>query len=252
MLGQSTEESDFSSPSIHFAQERRKSQSRVMTKKENSHPSGRLACDICRERKVGCDLADPKGGRCTRLGYDCSYQGRKRRRAAKADLPRQLSELQDRLTQAEAMLQSSAASTTPVTFPPQGESFWPQISPPEPFGDHERLMHRLQNYATGPMDRGFEGFDLLTNLTEDIPGFGGTIDPALTSEIIPLPQEDNTPLPFPLGSNYLLAGNSTSPNFNDPFFPSTPVLDELISPQDIEILYRDKQPSRTPLGLPKN
>lgn len=91
-----------------------------MTKKDNSHPSRRLACDVCRERKcflnstplphpqeqttevkilgkVGCDRADPKCGRCTRLGYDCSYQGRKLHRAAQADLPRQLSELQDRL-----------------------------------------------------------------------------------------------------------------------------------------------------------
>ncbi|CAI7658382.1 unnamed protein product [Penicillium glandicola] len=247
MLRRSTEESDSSSPSTEFAQERRKPQSRVMTKKENSHPSGRLACDVCREQqttevetlgKVGCDRADPKCGRCTRLGYDCSYQGRKRHRAAQADLPRQLSELQDRLAQAEAMLQSSAASAasnTPATFPPQSELFWPQIPPPEPSGDHERLMQRLQNYAT-PMDRGFEGFDLLTNLTEDIPGFWGTIDPSLTSEILPLPQEDTPTLPTPLGSSYLLTGNSVSPNFNDTFFPSTPVLDELITPQDIAIL----------------
>ncbi|KAJ5824337.1 hypothetical protein N7447_006677 [Penicillium robsamsonii] len=87
MLRRYTEESDSSSPSMEFARERRKPQSRVMTKKENSHPPGRLACDICREQKqiaevkapgkVGCDRADLKCGRCTRLGYDCSYQGRK-------------------------------------------------------------------------------------------------------------------------------------------------------------------------------
>lgn len=100
-------------------------------------------------------------------------------------------------------------------------------------------MQRLQNYATPPMDRGFEGFDLLTNLTEDIPGFWGTIDPVLTSEFLPLPQEDTPPLATPLVGNYLLEGNSMSPNFNDPFFPSTPVLDEFISPQDIAILYCD-------------
>jgi hypothetical protein len=47
--------------------------------------------------KVRCDRAHPKCGRCARLGYDCIYQGRKRHRAAQADLPRQLSELQDRL-----------------------------------------------------------------------------------------------------------------------------------------------------------
>ena len=63
---------------------------------QNNNP-GRLACDVCRERKVRCDRADPKCGRCTRLDYDCSYHGRTRHRAAQADLPRQLSHLQDRL-----------------------------------------------------------------------------------------------------------------------------------------------------------
>lgn len=90
--------------------------SSAITKKERaSQRSGRLACDICRERrrslrkseqstmltlftgKVRCDRGDPKCGRCVRLGYDCSYQGRKRHRAAQADMPRQLCELQNRL-----------------------------------------------------------------------------------------------------------------------------------------------------------
>ena len=62
-----------------------------------SNNPGRLACDVCRERKVRCDRADPKCGRCTRLDHDCSYHGRTRHRAAQADLPRQLSLLKDRL-----------------------------------------------------------------------------------------------------------------------------------------------------------
>lgn len=47
--------------------------------------------------KVRCDRGVPKCGRCARLDYDCSYQGRKRYRAAQADMPRQLSELRTRL-----------------------------------------------------------------------------------------------------------------------------------------------------------
>jgi hypothetical protein len=89
------------------------------------------------------------------------------------------------------------------------------------------------------MDCGLEGFDLFTNLAEDIPGFGRTIDPSLPSKILPLSQEDIPPQSSTLGSNCFLGGNSVSPYSNDPSFPSTPVLDELVSPQDIQILYCD-------------
>ncbi|KAJ5187287.1 Acyl transferase/acyl hydrolase/lysophospholipase [Penicillium cf. viridicatum] len=179
---------------MEFAQERPKPRSSTMSKKENSHPSGRLACDTTEVKilgKVGCDPADPKRGRCTRLGYDCSYQGRRQHPAAQADLPRQLSELQDRLG----------------TYPSLS------ILPPEPPGDHERLVQRLLNHAT-PIDRGFEEFDLLTNLAEGIPGFGETVDLALTPGILPLLYEDTPPLPLSLGSNYALGpkqGRCNSP-----------------------------------------
>ena len=79
----------------------------------------------------------------------------------------------------------------------------------------------------------------MANLTEDIPGFWGTLDPALASEIFPLAQEDMSPLAAPPGSNYTLVGNSLSPNFHNPFFPSTQVVGEFVSPQEIEILYCD-------------
>lgn len=122
MIRRSAEMSDDSlrSPSSEFADEPgRQSHPQHPTKKQHSHTSGRLACDICRERewllflptvygkedgiklstlgKVRCDRADPKCGRCARLDYDCSYRGRKRHRATYADLPRQLSQVQDRL-----------------------------------------------------------------------------------------------------------------------------------------------------------
>jgi hypothetical protein len=62
-------------------------------------PKARLACDVCRERKVRCDRADPRCGRCARLGHRCTYYGRKSYRAAlDPDLPRRLSELQERLS----------------------------------------------------------------------------------------------------------------------------------------------------------
>ncbi|KAK1141699.1 hypothetical protein N8T08_008797 [Aspergillus melleus] len=62
-------------------------------------PKARQACDVCRERKVRCDRADPRCGRCARLGHRCSYYGRKSYRPAMdSDMPRRLSELQDRLS----------------------------------------------------------------------------------------------------------------------------------------------------------
>jgi hypothetical protein len=100
-------------------------------------------------------------------------------------------------------------------------------------------MQRLQSYATLPMDRGFEGFDLLTNLTEDIPDFWGTIDPSLTSDALPLHPIDTPPLPTPLGSNYLLTGGTVASNFSDSLFSATPGADELVSFQDLAILYRN-------------
>lgn len=93
-------------------------------------------------------------------------------------------------------------------------------------------MERLQDDGM-PMDQSFEGLDLLTNLTEDIPDFGGTIDPDL-SDAFP----GNTPsLPAPLESDYLSTAGFGASNYNDPLFPATPDANELISPQDLSMLY---------------
>lgn len=99
-------------------------------------------------------------------------------------------------------------------------------------------MQRLQNHGMPSMNQGSEGFDLLTNLTEDIPDFWGTIDPALASNAFPLYPGITPPLPTPLESNYLLTGGSGASNFNDPLFPTAPDADELISSQDLSMLYR--------------
>ncbi|CZT51338.1 uncharacterized protein RSE6_12468 [Rhynchosporium secalis] len=82
---------------------------------------GRLACDVCRERKVRCDRADPKCSRCTRLGYQCSYHGRTRTKASQADLPRQLAEIQNRLAQAEAQLAAAPELSLSDHFPCQSD-----------------------------------------------------------------------------------------------------------------------------------
>ncbi|GAB1316091.1 hypothetical protein MFIFM68171_06301 [Madurella fahalii] len=37
--------------------------------------SGRQACNVCRDRKVRCDRAEPNCGHCVRLGQKCVYDG---------------------------------------------------------------------------------------------------------------------------------------------------------------------------------
>ncbi|KAB8250202.1 fungal-specific transcription factor domain-containing protein [Aspergillus flavus] len=224
--------------------DQRKSQSSSITKRERApQTSGRLACDICRERKVRCDRGDPKCGRCARLGYDCSYQGRRRYRAAQADMPRQLCELQNRLAHAEAILRttSSTASTTTTARPitPQVDLSWPLMTPSERLSDHERLMQRLQSHVTPPMGRAFEGFDMLANLTEDIPDFWGVMDPALTPDALPILPGDTPHLPTPFESGYLTTGSggSVAPAFESSLFASTHGLEEPISPSDLAALH---------------
>lgn len=58
----------------------------------------RIACDICRERKVRCDRSQPCCGRCSRLGHRCKYTVSKRQDASnKLDVSQALSTLSARL-----------------------------------------------------------------------------------------------------------------------------------------------------------
>ncbi|KAL4982558.1 hypothetical protein BDW68DRAFT_170641 [Aspergillus falconensis] len=227
MLHRITDASDFSAGSMDD-----RGDDHPRSKKEGAtSAAGRLACDICRERKVRCDRAVPKYGRCVRLGYDCSYRGRKQYPAAQADMPRQLSELQTRLAHAEALLRtpSSTASTTTTPtacpLPPHVDLSWPVLAPPERLGDHERLLQWLQSQVTPPMDRAFEGLDMLADLTEDIPGFWGVINSVLAPDAFPsVLAGDSTQLPTPFYSGMLLPTAArclrvlTAPSFPQPLY----------------------------------
>ncbi|KAF2758616.1 hypothetical protein EJ05DRAFT_500136 [Pseudovirgaria hyperparasitica] len=61
----------------------------------------RLTCVPCRERKVRCDRAFPKCGRCSHLGHNGVYRPRSSNRANQVAL---ISQLQERMSQAEARL----------------------------------------------------------------------------------------------------------------------------------------------------
>ncbi|KAK0644429.1 fungal-specific transcription factor domain-containing protein [Cercophora newfieldiana] len=125
--------------------------------------SGRLACDICRERKVRCDRHWPKCGRCARLGDNCSYTGRARYRQTQADLPRQVKQLQERLFQAEAKLSAQerpVPATTPTSeleiFPTNNridrDDQWPAIS--RTFAGEQRVGRDEPSHGSGGMAMG--------------------------------------------------------------------------------------------------
>ncbi|KAI0403609.1 hypothetical protein F4802DRAFT_288247 [Xylaria palmicola] len=109
----------------HSLQQQHKQQQRM-----TSAHNGRQACIICRERKVRCDREEPKCGRCARLGQGCSYNVKPR--ISPDDLPLQLSQINDRLAKAEALLviprNGPLPAITPPSHPPQAEPPFP--SPP--------------------------------------------------------------------------------------------------------------------------
>ncbi|KAJ6153420.1 hypothetical protein N7497_007739 [Penicillium chrysogenum] len=216
--------------------------SSAITKKERaSQPAGRLACDICRERPLR-----PRGPEMWPLRaawLRLQLPGRKRHRAAQADMPRQLCELQTRLAHAEALLRTTPSPAfTPTTtrqISPYVDLSWPLVTPSDRPGDHERLMQRLQSHVTPPIDRAFEGLDMLANLTEDIPDFWGVMDPALTPDALPLLPGDTPQLPTPFDTGYLHTANSNlvPPTFENSLF-STHELEEPISPSDLAVLHQ--------------
>ena len=101
-------------------------------------------------------------------------------------------------------------------------------------------MQRLQSQVTPPMDRAFEGLDMLANLTEDIPDFWGVMDPVLAPDALStiLAGDSTTQLPTPFDGGYPPAGNgsSVSPAF-ETLFPSTQDLEEPIPLSDLASLY---------------
>ncbi|KAM5349016.1 hypothetical protein ACJ41O_008839 [Fusarium nematophilum] len=69
----------------------------------------RLACLVCRQRKVACDRQRPRCGLCSKNDFDCQYKSRQHRPGLRAGyvsrLERQLGDVQDRLRKVEAHLE---------------------------------------------------------------------------------------------------------------------------------------------------
>ncbi|KAE8149558.1 hypothetical protein BDV25DRAFT_140670 [Aspergillus avenaceus] len=111
-------------------------------------------------------------------------------------------------------------------------------TPLERLGDHERLIIRLQSHATPSLDLAFEGFDMLANLTEDIPDFWGMMNPVMTPDALPILPSDGPQLENSLDSSYLPRGSGSAfPGYEGSLL-STHELEDPISPSDLAILHR--------------
>lgn len=115
-------------------------------------PSRHMACNLCRERKVRCDGAQPTCGRCSRLGNECVYNVD--RRLSNRDNERRLNEtirtLKEGLSNAEAKLSDREKSSTLETLPGFGFNDIPDNDQAfdvfAQLGDHAAFApHRLQN-----------------------------------------------------------------------------------------------------------
>ncbi|CAL8583867.1 hypothetical protein XPA_009481 [Xanthoria parietina] len=72
----------------------------------------RVACAICRKRKLKCDGGRPKCGTCARLGHNCAYDEVRRKSGPKRGY---VKELEARLAQVETQLKTKTQEPTPST-----------------------------------------------------------------------------------------------------------------------------------------
>ncbi|KAL8854561.1 MAG: hypothetical protein Q9221_000596 [Calogaya cf. arnoldii] len=72
----------------------------------------RVACAICRKRKLKCDGGRPKCATCARLGHDCAYDQLRRKSGPKRGY---VKELEARLAQVETQLKTKTQEPTPST-----------------------------------------------------------------------------------------------------------------------------------------
>ncbi|KAL8825566.1 MAG: hypothetical protein Q9170_007746 [Blastenia crenularia] len=72
----------------------------------------RVACAICRKRKLKCDGGRPKCGTCARLGHNCAYDEVRRKSGPKRGY---VKELEARLAQVETQLKTKAKEKRPQT-----------------------------------------------------------------------------------------------------------------------------------------
>ncbi|KAI1503217.1 fungal-specific transcription factor domain-containing protein [Biscogniauxia marginata] len=162
----------------------------------------RLACMICRKRKLRCDGVKPSCSTCTRLGHSCAYDEVRKKSGPKRGY---VKALEERLKQVEELLKTQEPSTTAAS--PDHASKTPTVAfeqtrsqqaaatasfhvanPPIGIAG-DRDMDRWHFNGESPQAGGLEDFNFAGSMPMPING----MDPSFTWEMIGLGLEE--PLP---------------------------------------------------------
>ncbi|KAI0508508.1 fungal-specific transcription factor domain-containing protein [Xylaria bambusicola] len=160
----------------------------------------RLACMICRKRKLRCDGIKPSCSTCTRLGHSCAYDEVRKKSGPKRGY---VKALEERLKQVEELLktQEPSSSASPETTKTPNVTFEPtrnhQTNTPAGFNvanpsigiSGERDIDRWRFNGESPQGNGLDEF----NFTSNMPINMNSMDPSFTWEMIGLGLEE--PLP---------------------------------------------------------
>ncbi|KAI1115407.1 fungal-specific transcription factor [Nemania sp. NC0429] len=160
----------------------------------------RLACMICRKRKLRCDGLKPSCSTCTRLGHSCAYDEVRKKSGPKRGY---VKALEERLKQVEELLktQEPSSSTSPETTKTPKAAFEQtrnqQAAAPASFNvtnasipiAGDRDLDRWRFNGESPQGNGLDEF----NFTRNMPLSMGNMDPSFTWEMIGLGLEE--PLP---------------------------------------------------------
>ncbi|KAL4977529.1 fungal-specific transcription factor domain-containing protein [Aspergillus desertorum] len=95
----------------------------------------RIACAVCRRRKLRCDGRKPSCGTCSRLGHECTYDEARKKSGPKRGYVKQL---EARLAQVETLLKTQEPTT--VTVPQPKDHAFPVGLPREPAGAGMHVM----------------------------------------------------------------------------------------------------------------
>ncbi|KAF7118203.1 hypothetical protein CNMCM5793_007604 [Aspergillus hiratsukae] len=144
----------------------------------------RIACVVCRRRKLRCDGKKPSCGTCSRLGHECAYDEVRKKSGPKRGYVKQL---EARLAQVENLLKTQEPSATqtqenhshiPVSnenemtmlpdVPFLATDLSSSLSPPQPIVEHQALP---QGYLPSGLNAGGNfGWDMLgLGLEEPLP-----------------------------------------------------------------------------------
>ncbi|KAL4881545.1 fungal-specific transcription factor domain-containing protein [Aspergillus karnatakaensis] len=104
----------------------------------------RIACAVCRRRKLRCDGRKPSCGTCSRLGHGCTYDEARKKSGPKRGYVKQL---EARLAQVETLLKTQEPGV------PQAQvSSFPVSLPNEPTGAELHAIGNSMNNSISPVE----------------------------------------------------------------------------------------------------